>query len=50
LCTWTDPTKQKGIDASKPPGTPRWGAAWKMATVDNYVSAISGATHLFEKP
>jgi hypothetical protein len=33
-----------------PPGTPRWGAAWKKATVDNYVSAISGATHLFEEP
>ena len=24
-----------------PPGTPRWGAGWKKATVDNYLSAIS---------
>src|SRR5258707_12252009 len=24
-----------------PPGTPRWGSAWKKATVDNYLSAIS---------
>jgi hypothetical protein len=33
-----------------PPGTPRWGAAWKKATVDNDLSAISGATHPFEEP
>jgi len=33
-----------------PPGTPRWGAAWKKATVDNCLSAISGATRLFEEP
>ena len=28
-----------------PPGTPRWGAAWKQATAANYNKAITLATH-----
>jgi gluconate 2-dehydrogenase alpha chain len=26
-----------------PPGTPKWGAAWKQAVRDNYLSTVSGA-------
>ena len=44
------PQSRRALTRPIPPGTPRWGAAWKKATVDNYVSAISGATHLFEEP
>ena len=32
-------------NALVPPGTPRWGAAWKKATKDNYLSLILPATH-----
>ena len=28
-----------------PPGTPRWGAAWKKAVKDNYLTTILPATH-----
>jgi gluconate 2-dehydrogenase alpha chain len=28
-----------------PPGTPQWGAAWKKAVKDNYLSTILPATH-----
>ena len=28
-----------------PPGTPGWGAAWKKAVADNYLSTIEPATH-----
>ncbi|MBV8121298.1 MAG: GMC family oxidoreductase [Alphaproteobacteria bacterium] len=28
-----------------PPGTPKWGAAWKKAVRDNYLSTILPATH-----
>jgi gluconate 2-dehydrogenase alpha chain len=28
-----------------PPGTPKWGAAWKKAVKDNYLSTILPATH-----
>ena len=32
-------------NALVPPGTPKWGAAWKQATKDNYLSTILPATH-----
>ncbi|HYZ62275.1 MAG TPA: GMC family oxidoreductase, partial [Acetobacteraceae bacterium] len=28
-----------------PPGTPNWGAAWKKAMADNYLSSYDFATH-----
>src|SRR6202165_6010218 len=44
------PQSRRALTRLIPPGTPRWGAAWKKATVDNCLSAISGATRLFEEP
>jgi gluconate 2-dehydrogenase alpha chain len=33
-----------GRPGSAPPGTPQWGAAWKKAVKDNYLSAILPST------
>jgi len=42
---WTGPDQRPSDpDDARPPGTPTWGAAWKAAVRDNYLSSVVPGT------
>ncbi|MBI1179557.1 MAG: GMC family oxidoreductase [Alphaproteobacteria bacterium] len=44
ICLWN--TNGRPIETQRvPPGTPKWGAKWKRAVAENYMSSASISTH-----